>query len=290
MALFSEKYGYTSSKSILQIEGANDDLRMSIYNALYECIGEYGSNTVFEQICRDIWTEYWHQPIDRFPDGYWKFFPQLKSRIMQGEWYEGYNIIDFLLGKVRFFADEIKNFDPYDYSVWTRKPAESRSLYLNNILEREGSGYRIIDGFIAPITNAIEPDSIEQVLDERRQIPGASHHINNSLALLSKKPNPDFLNSVKESISAAEAAAKTFVPGKAKSLADAVTALEKNQGLHKSIAEAWKKMFGYTSDASGIRHAGSGEPVELDYAFAKYMLVTCSAFVNYLTEEFGEDG
>jgi hypothetical protein len=49
-------------------------------------------------------------------------------------------------------------------------------------------------------------------------------------------------------------------------------------------------MFGYTSDASGIRHAGSGEPVELDYAFAKYMLVTCSAFVNYLTEEFGEDG
>lgn len=58
MALFSEKYGYTSSKSILQIEGANDDLRMSIYNALYECIGEYGSNTVFEQICRDIWTEY----------------------------------------------------------------------------------------------------------------------------------------------------------------------------------------------------------------------------------------
>ena len=48
-------------------------------------------------------------------------------------------------------------------------------------------------------------------------------------------------------------------------------------------------MFGYTSDADGIRHAGSGEPVEIDFAFAKYILVTCSAFVNYLAEEFGED-
>lgn len=49
-------------------------------------------------------------------------------------------------------------------------------------------------------------------------------------------------------------------------------------------------MFGYTSDADGIRHGGEGEPVDLDPAFAKYMLVTCSAFVNYLAEEFGQDG
>lgn len=40
--------------------------------------------------------------------------------------------------------------------------------------------------------------------------------------------------------------------------------------------------------ASGTE--GEGEPVDLDPAFAKYMLVTCSAFVNYLAEEFGQDG
>jgi hypothetical protein len=40
-------------------------------------------------------------------------------------------------------------------------------------------------------------------------------------------------------------------------------------------------MYGYTSDAEGIRHALLEEPT-LEQADAIFMLVTCSAFVNYL--------
>ncbi len=41
-------------------------------------------------------------------------------------------------------------------------------------------------------------------------------------------------------------------------------------------------MYGYTSDEDGIRHALSCEDASIDFATAKYMVVTCSAFVNLL--------
>jgi hypothetical protein len=40
-------------------------------------------------------------------------------------------------------------------------------------------------------------------------------------------------------------------------------------------------MYGSTSDAQGIRHALREEPT-LDSDDARFMLVSCSAFVNYL--------
>ena len=288
--LFSDKYGFTADpRSVLQIECANDSLRMSIYNALYECIGKYDRDSVFEQICYDLWTEHWHHPADGFPDYYFDFFPHLKSHILRGEWYEGYNIIDFILEKVGDYSDSIRAENPGDYSGWTQKPVETTVNYINCVLEREGAGYRIVNVSVTPITNETEIASIEEAVESSNDFVGASAHLDKALQLLSKKPHPDYHNSIKESISAAESAAKKIAPGKNNTLADAINTLQTSKELHKSLAESWKKMFGYTSAADGIRHAGCEEPVELNFAFAKYMLVTCSAFVNYLAEEFGQD-
>jgi len=51
--------------------------------------------------------------------------------------------------------------------------------------------------------------------------------------------------------------------------------------LHPALIEAFKKFYGYTSDAEGIRHPLLEEPA-LSYEDAKFMLVSCSAFVNYV--------
>jgi hypothetical protein len=61
----------------------------------------------------------------------------------------------------------------------------------------------------------------------------------------------------------------------------ALAAIEKKTTLHPSLKEAFQKLYGYTSDAQGIRHALMDEP-NLDIEDAKFMLVSCSAFVNYL--------
>ena len=45
---------------------------------------------------------------------------------------------------------------------------------------------------------------------------------------------------------------------------------------------AFEKLYGYTSDASGVRHAGKLGGPDSTFEEAKFMLVSCSAFVNYL--------
>jgi len=49
------------------------------------------------------------------------------------------------------------------------------------------------------------------------------------------------------------------------------------------LAKGYNKIYGWTSDEGGIRHALSDKgDVEITLADARYMLVSCSAFVNYL--------
>lgn len=287
MTLFSEKYGYTDPKTVLQYEEASDDLRISLYNVLYERIGEYVSGSITELICRELWTDYWHRPIDRFPNGYWSFYPELKSKIIEGEWFEAYNTIDFLLKKFNQYAKEVT--DLYYVDGWTHSTVKAYVESINEVLEREGSGYRIIEGSVAPITNKTEISSIEQATENNEKAPGASTYMCQALEAISKKPNPDYSSVVSKSILAVESAAKAIAPGKKNTLADALNSLGKSTGIHPAILEGWKNIYGFSSDVGGIRHAKHTKPVEVDFAFAKYMLVTCSAFVNYLVEEFGND-
>ena len=60
--------------------------------------------------------------------------------------------------------------------------------------------------------------------------------------------------------------------------------MKKNNKLniHPSMINAFSNMFGYTSGSSGIRHAADDRRRDIPFAEAKFFLVICSAFVNYM--------
>jgi hypothetical protein len=60
-------------------------------------------------------------------------------------------------------------------------------------------------------------------------------------------------------------------------LADALKELD----LHPAFSSGLDKIWGYTNDASGIRHSLMGKD-EVTSDDARFMLVTCSAFSYYL--------
>jgi len=62
-----------------------------------------------------------------------------------------------------------------------------------------------------------------------------------------------------------------------------LNALEKTHKLHPALKKAFLSLYGYTSDAEGIRHALLDEPT-LNKSDARFMLVCSSAFVNYVIE------
>ena len=55
--------------------------------------------------------------------------------------------------------------------------------------------------------------------------------------------------------------------------------------INSDMKEAFKKLYNYTSDSNGIRHSLTDQNRQPNFDDAKFMLVSCSAFVNYLVSK-----
>jgi hypothetical protein len=107
-----------------------------------------------------------------------------------------------------------------------------------------------------------------------------------AIRLYSDRKNPDYRNSIKESISAVEAAVKIITEDEKATLGQALTIVQQKHNLHAALKEALSRLYGYTSDEEGIRHAILEGP-KVNEADARFMLVICSAFANYLVQLAG---
>ena len=151
---------------------------------------------------------------------------------------------------------------------------------VNLVLEREFAGYRFVGDKLVRITGKQEIQSIEESLKLGGPFTQVSGHIHRALQSLSDRETPDYPNSIKESILAVEAACRV-VSGKPKAtLGDALKAVG-DESAHPALRGAFEKLYGWTSDAAGIRHAMSGD-TSVDFADAQFMVIACSAFTNYL--------
>lgn len=80
-----------------------------------------------------------------------------------------------------------------------------------------------------------------------------------------------------------------LITGNRDTLGEALKKVEGKVAIHAALKKGFSNIYGYTSDASGIRHALLDES-NLDFEDAKYMLISCSAFVNYLASKSAKAG
>jgi hypothetical protein len=152
------------------------------------------------------------------------------------------------------------------------------------------SGYRFVGTQLIPITNGQELASVQDALEPSAQLNPVSEHIRAAVEPFSDRKNPDYRNSIKESISAVEAICKIVTGEENATLGQALKKLEsKGITLHEALKKSFSSLYGYTNDADGIRHALLDEST-LDFDDAEFMLVSCSAFVNYLTAKAAKAG
>lgn len=155
----------------------------------------------------------------------------------------------------------------------------------NEILKSEVSSYRIVEKIVVPITSDLELNAINEASNTKYET--VNVHLNKALELYADRKKPDYENSIKESISAVESICCiiTGENGKSSTLGKTIKKLkDKGIHIHGSLESAYLSLYGYTSDEAGIRHGGTdfkNAPAE----DAKYMLVSCSAFINYLIEK-----
>ena len=282
MNSFSQRYGYKPIKTVMQIEDIDDELRISLWNEIdssywsrvkpiYSLDSEDNRGILW--LLEHIWSKYFKITIDTIGRSWKHPHKYLRDYFFSCSWNEVYDFIEFVPNY--YYNDSVN--DTF------RKEC-------NNVLKREVAGYRFIEDKITPITSEEEITEIEEALNLPKAFEPVAIHLKSALDKVSDKKSPDYRNSVKESISAVEAICR-LIAGSDATLGKALGEIRK-QGkvdLHGALEDAFDKLYGYTSDEDGIRHSLLDES-DLDFEDAKFMLVSCSAFVNYLKVKSSKAG
>lgn len=267
MVLFSERNNITHKKAF-QIEELDEETRNRIFNQIHRCYIVYTTEKDFEWKFRIIYTNH----LKRLSNDYLltlgfieEKFDFINEYIQKAKWYEVFNLIEYIF-----------NIESNDSEV-----KEGLKFNLNHIFLEEQVAYKIISWKITQITDEIEVESIEEAIAESPRV--VKQHLKKSLEFLSHKTKPDYENSAKESISAVESTCRLILNDKNVTLGKALKKIEKENTieLNGSLKESFNILYGFTSSEDGVRH-GSFDDKDLGYDLAKFLLVSCSAFTNYL--------
>ncbi|MHA2264437.1 MAG: AbiJ-NTD4 domain-containing protein [Candidatus Thorarchaeota archaeon] len=274
MKLFSHRKGLKPVKMEVQTDDMDDDLRVGLWNVFVTFYWRRGGMDVSEpegnRMLKMMWYHYFKRPIDTLSDVPGEPYKEIRDYFFGCKWYEVYDFIEFV---VMTYSNEDKN-------------SEFKKT-CNLALTRELSAFRFVGDKITTVTSSEEIAEIEEAL--AAPIDPIRDHLKSALDLLADRESPDYRNSIKESISAIESICKKIAQDDKATLGQALKIIKSKIQLHSDLKEAFRKLYHYTCDADGIRHALM-DKTNLDFEDAKFMLVCCSAFINYLLSKSSKLG
>lgn len=278
---FSERNGYVKPSNVFILKKVPASVSNAICSALMRVVQKMeddpflilGKVKPSEELSQYIWSHFFNDNIlsyDYESKHCWKRVAELMNS-QNVEWHRKIDFIEFIIERLntsnmrKMFVEE-----------------------LNDQFESLGFGYRIIENYVVDIVSENEILSIEEAIENSND--QVSHHMSNAMSLYSKRPNPDYANSIKEAISAVEAQLRIMTC--ANTFGDALSALQKtNMKIHPRLKEILDKLYAYTNQPdTGARHSLMNTDSEFipGSEEALFVIVTCSAAVNFLrTKEIG---
>lgn len=272
---FSQQMGYEEMPKPLQLEELPASARTQIWNVLYVHLDQskkynhvagYDIGDPWQSILRRLYI--WHdmQPLDEWTDEFGVWRDRLRNRVEHDRFNHVFDLIQLIM-----------QHKECPQSFLTMMDIAFRSCHLAYVIHA-GPPPTILQA-----TTPEERDQLKKNLDEihsagmlggATHLRSASQHINDG----------NWADSVRESINAVESVAKQIDPAGAKSLGKALDSLQKRGVLqHKALKDAFSKLYGYTSDEQGIRHALlDGDKTNVTVDEAVFMLGACASFASYL--------
>lgn len=266
METFSERLGIVPVRTALQHRSMDDHLRTALWNVFYLCTRQWEESETEEvQPLARLWAKHWKRAWDEMPRYGGELIETAKTHFMKNEWYAVYDLVEFIAGEIEEEDEEDAIYGWFD-----------------EVLAENLSPYRFVEGYLVEIDRETDVQAIEIALKVTHPYQGAHTHIEEALRLLADREHPNARLSIKESISAVESIAKLITGLPKATLSPALRKLEQaGVSLHDKQIEGWVALYGYSSDAKGIRHAAMTKP-EVTVDEARYWLVSCSAFVSLL--------
>lgn len=279
---FSERHNYRPVRSVFQVDSIDEPLRNGLLTALdsyvltqIENASDFIDEEPIENFLTHLWVDHYKLRLKSSPENYydWRLF--INDRLANGQWYEFYDFIEYSLQHFPFSLKPRLIQAPL--STRSESPKQSFKSVCNHFLKREMSAWRIVGYQVVRLTSEEEIETVEKAYRLKGPV---RTHIATAVGFISDRKNPNYRNSIKESISAVEAMCCKITGRPKATLGEALKTLENNGiRLHGALKKAFGNLYGYTSDADGIRHSLM-EDRQIDFEDAKFMLISCSAFVN----------
>ena len=281
MALFSERYGYTKPSDVLIRETITEEIVNGIcscYDYLYEWLNKIDSYNSLGETYAEMEMYLWTHFLDRRRNDFYSHggHAVVATNIIKDAKHPWFKRLDAVEITLKWLLSCVES----DRRIETI--AQNFAKLINHEFERHNYAYRIVGREIAELTDEQEIKAIEQCLASSMN--NVRMHLSNALELLAERPIGKYGNSIKESISAVEVVCRNLT-GES-TLGRALDCLiKKGIVIPPLLKFAFNRLYDYTNDKdTGIRHALMDESGEYKpaYAEALFMLVSCSAFINYL--------
>lgn len=221
-----------------------------------------------------LWLNFLNQRLGDFREG--SRYCVVATEVIKDDSTSWYEKLDMLEMAVQFLTSAHKEGTRF------HKLIIQIIEYINQEFERHNYAYRIVNDHIVELTTPEEISSIETAIEQSKD--NIKQHLAKAVENYAKRPEGNYTGSIKESISAVEALCRELT-GEA-TLGKALNALEKKGlSIPQVLKDGFEKLYAYTNQpTTGIRHALMDTTVTYvpGKAEALYMLVTCSAFINYL--------
>lgn len=276
---FSQRMGLAPARKLAQVDSIDRELQNSLWNVLLmnlfaKYVAERGfpgsvRRSNFREFADFLYSDFYKASIDSRPNNWLEFKSVIRKTFFEMKWHRQYSFIEFIVG-MNYKGTSLVLMEEF-----------------NKILGRENSAYLFVSGKLAPITSKDEVEEVERAIAELDGHAGVRIHLQTALGMLTDRDKPDYRNSIKESISAVESLAKKLIGNEKATLGQALKTLETKHGLHPSLKSAFMTLYGYTSDASGIRHGLLDGDKPCTKADARFMLICCSAFINFAVDSVG---
>ncbi|MGW9111672.1 hypothetical protein [Microbacterium sp. NPDC055683] len=287
---YSERVGLVSPPQFArQFRELSHETRIALWNVIYS---EYTdlqrgwTRTLAEDAARTLHVERYAGAVDEQRHDYErKVLTQLKSDIVDGDAITALEALEDAYHALHGARDPIGNAPP----TWSSEAVnpitgadfiQGLEQRINEVLARFYVDHRMRGGYVTDIGQGFEADTVDDAISEG-PFEVARQHLAAALHSLTDETESNKLDSAREAIHAVESAAR--VATGERTLGKALKHLQRTDSVlyHPALVDGWDKIYGWTSDAGGLRH-GDEVLTNVPYKLARWLVVSAAAFLTYL--------